>query len=135
LSANSRIDNFSTRLSRLICSNNSTLDLAIPTPTLDNIDAEIASRGGANIRDDTPPTHAASSPPRWGRHSRRNTAQPGPSQVITRKNVKHDRVGRTSVTDADDFKAKIIGALRRLQKMPHIVRAFFADPDLRYITA
>ncbi|MDF3051117.1 MAG: hypothetical protein K0R87_2755, partial [Pseudonocardia sp.] len=21
------------------------------------------------------------------------------------------------------------------QKMPHIVRAFFADPDLRYITA
>jgi hypothetical protein len=28
-----------------------------------------------------------------------------------------------------------IGALRRLQKMPHIVRAFFADPDLRYITA
>jgi transposase len=51
------------------------------------------------------------------------------------KNVKHDRVGRTSVTGADDFKAKIIGALRRLQKMPHIIRAFFADPDLRYITA
>jgi hypothetical protein len=25
--------------------------------------------------------------------------------------------------------------LRRLQKLPHIVRAFFADPDLRYITA
>jgi hypothetical protein len=41
----------------------------------------------------------------------------------------------TSVTGPDDFKAKIIGALRRLQKMPHIVRAFFADPDLRYITA
>jgi transposase len=51
------------------------------------------------------------------------------------KNVKHDRIGRTSVTGADDFKAKIIGALRRLQKMPHIIRAFFADPDLRYITA
>jgi transposase len=49
------------------------------------------------------------------------------------KNVKHDRVGRTSVTNADDFKAKIIGALRRLQKMPHVVRAFFTDPDLRYI--
>jgi hypothetical protein len=31
-------------------------------------------------------------------------------------------------------KSKVIGALRRLQKMPHIVRAFFADPDLRYIT-
>ena len=51
------------------------------------------------------------------------------------KNVKHDRVGRTSVTGPDDFKAKIISALRRLQKMPHIVRAFFADPELRYITA
>ena len=44
-------------------------------------------------------------------------------------------LGRTSVTGPDDFKTKIIGALRRLQKMPHIVRAFFGDPDLRYITA
>jgi transposase len=51
------------------------------------------------------------------------------------KNVKHDRVGRSSVTGPDEFKTKVIGALRRLQKMPHIVRAFFADPDLRYITA
>jgi transposase len=51
------------------------------------------------------------------------------------KNIKHDRVGRTGVTGADDFTAKIGGALRRLQKMPHIVCAFFADPELRYITA
>jgi transposase len=51
------------------------------------------------------------------------------------KNVKHDRVGRTSVTGPDEFKSKVIGALRRLQKLPHVVRAFFADPDLRYITA
>ena len=50
------------------------------------------------------------------------------------KNVKHDRVGRTSVTGPDDFKTKVIGALRRLQKLPHLVRGFFADPDLRYIT-
>jgi transposase len=34
------------------------------------------------------------------------------------KNVKHDRVGRTSVTGPDEFKTKVIGALRRLQKMP-----------------
>ena len=34
-----------------------------------------------------------------------------------------------------DGNPKIVSALRRLQKMPHIVRAFFADPDLRYITA
>jgi transposase len=51
------------------------------------------------------------------------------------KNVKHDRVGRTSVTGPAEFKTKVIGALRRLQKMPHIVRAFFADPELRYIAA
>ena len=35
----------------------------------------------------------------------------------------------------DDLKAKAIGALRRLQKLPHLVRGFFADPHLRYITA
>ena len=50
------------------------------------------------------------------------------------KNVKHDRLARTSVTGPDDFKAKVIRALRRLQKMPQIIRAFFADPALRYIT-
>jgi transposase len=50
------------------------------------------------------------------------------------KNVKHDRIGRSSITSADDLKAKAIGALRRLQKLPAIVRAFFADPNLRYIT-
>lgn len=51
------------------------------------------------------------------------------------KNVKHDRVGRSGITGPDQFKALAIGALRRLQKMPHIVRGFFADPDLAYITA
>jgi transposase len=51
------------------------------------------------------------------------------------KNVKHDRVGRTSVTNPHEFRAKVTAALRRLQKLPHLVRAFFADPDLRYITA
>jgi transposase len=51
------------------------------------------------------------------------------------KNVKHDRVGRTSVRHAAEFKNKVIRALRRLQNKTHIVRAFFADPELRYITA
>jgi hypothetical protein len=57
-------------------------------------------------------------------------AQLNPDEWVW-KNVKHDRVGRTSVTGPDDLKTKIIGALRRLQKLPHIVRAFFADPDRR----
>jgi transposase len=51
------------------------------------------------------------------------------------KNVKHDRVGRTSVRNAEDLKAKAVAALRRLQRMPHLIRGFFADPNLRYITA
>lgn len=50
------------------------------------------------------------------------------------KNIKHDRVGRTSVTGPDQFKALAVKALRRLQRMPHIVRGFFAAPDLAYIT-
>jgi hypothetical protein len=55
LSANSRIDSFSTRLSRLICSNSSTLDRATFDLHADNNDVKIRTRGGANIRDDTPP--------------------------------------------------------------------------------
>jgi transposase len=50
------------------------------------------------------------------------------------KNVKHDRIGKTSVLSKHDLKTKAIGALRRLQKLPAIVRGFFADPHLRYIT-
>jgi transposase len=51
------------------------------------------------------------------------------------KNVKHDRIGKTGVTDQDDLKSKAIGALRRLQKLPRLIRGFFADPHLSYITA
>jgi transposase len=51
------------------------------------------------------------------------------------KNVKHDRIGKTGVTSKEDLKSKAVGALRRLQKRPALVRAFFADPHLRYITA
>jgi transposase len=51
------------------------------------------------------------------------------------KNVKHDRIGKTGVTSQDDLKSKAIGALRRLQKLPRLVRGFFADPSLSYITA
>jgi transposase len=51
------------------------------------------------------------------------------------KNVKHDRIGKTGVTSKHDLKTKAIGALRRLQKLPALIRAFFADPHLHYITA
>jgi transposase len=51
------------------------------------------------------------------------------------KHVKHDRIGRAGVTGPDDLKAKALAALHRLQKLPHLVRNFFRDPNLRYITA
>lgn len=50
-------------------------------------------------------------------------------------NVKHDRVGRAKIAGPDQFKNLAVAALRRLQAMPHIVRGFFGDPDLAYITA
>jgi transposase len=50
------------------------------------------------------------------------------------KNVKHDRTAKTTVTSKDNLKATVISALRRLQKLPALVRGFFADPCLRYIT-
>jgi hypothetical protein len=50
------------------------------------------------------------------------------------KNVKHDRVARQAPATKVEFTAAIRAALRRLQRLPHVVRGFFADPDLRYIT-
>jgi transposase len=50
------------------------------------------------------------------------------------KNVKHDKIGRASVRGLDELKAVARSALRRLQKMPHIVLGFFADPKLSYIS-
>ena len=49
-------------------------------------------------------------------------------------NVKNTRLGRVVSHSQDDLKTKAIGALRRLQKMPEIIRSFFRDPDLAYIT-
>lgn len=51
------------------------------------------------------------------------------------KNIKHDRIGKIGVTSKDDLKAKAANALRRLQKLPKLVRCFFGDPNLAYIRA
>jgi len=51
------------------------------------------------------------------------------------QNVKSARIGRVATTSKDDLRSMAIGALRRLQKLPAVVRGFFADPDLAYITA
>ena len=49
------------------------------------------------------------------------------------KNIKHDNVARAVVQNVDELKSFMLGALRRLQKSPQIVRGFFADPKLAYI--
>jgi hypothetical protein len=51
------------------------------------------------------------------------------------KHVKHDRIGRAGVSSPEDLKAKALGALHRLQKLPQLLQGFFGDPNLRYITA
>lgn len=51
------------------------------------------------------------------------------------KNIKADRVGRAGVTSLHEFHARVESALHRLQKLPHLIRGFFADSNLRYITA
>src|SRR5215469_1575500 len=50
-------------------------------------------------------------------------------------NVKNTRLGRVVSHDKNDLKSKAIGALRRLQKTPALIRSFFLDPDLAYIAA
>jgi hypothetical protein len=53
-----------------------------------------------------------------------------------RRSISRTTAQRTFVTSPDDLKATAIYALRRLQKLPaRLVRGFFADPCLRYITA
>ena len=48
-------------------------------------------------------------------------------------NVKNDRIGRAVIMSKDDLKARAVSALRRLQKLPELVRGFFRDPKLAYI--
>ncbi|MGH3192614.1 MAG: IS630 family transposase, partial [Streptosporangiaceae bacterium] len=48
-------------------------------------------------------------------------------------NVKNGRLGRQVTADRDDLMSKAVGALRRLQKLPQLVRSFFRAPDLAYI--
>lgn len=51
------------------------------------------------------------------------------------KNIKHDTVGKTTVFTEHELRAVIQRAVDRLRKFPTIVRGFFRDPELAYITA
>ena len=50
-------------------------------------------------------------------------------------NVKHDGVAPAAVKGPEQMTAVLTARLRRLQRLPHLVRGFFADPELAYITA
>jgi transposase len=50
------------------------------------------------------------------------------------KNIKHDTVGKTTVLDIHQLRAVIGRAVKRLTEFPEIVRGFFADSQLAYIT-
>jgi transposase len=44
------------------------------------------------------------------------------------KYVKHQKVGRQTVTDKADLTVKVMRCLRSLQKLPALVRSFFRAP-------
>jgi transposase len=49
--------------------------------------------------------------------------------------VKHHHVGKATITGPDQFRALVLGTLRRIQKMPALVRSFFGQKELQYIIA
>src|SRR3982751_1150313 len=51
------------------------------------------------------------------------------------KFVKHDGVAPAAPRGPEQMKAVVTARLRRLQRLPQIVRGFFGDPELAYITA
>src|SRR5215213_5412796 len=51
------------------------------------------------------------------------------------KNVKHDGVAPAAPKGLEQMKAVVTARLRRLQRLPQIVRGFFGDPELAYIAA
>jgi transposase len=50
------------------------------------------------------------------------------------KNIKHDRVGRLAARTRDELQKGVERAVTRLQSAADIVKGFFSDPDLAYIT-
>jgi len=55
-----------------------------------------------------------------------------PSEQVW-NHVKAHGTGRMSISGPDKFKSMIVGHLRKLQKLPRIIRSFFRHPDCAYI--
>lgn len=50
------------------------------------------------------------------------------------KNIKHDNIGRMAVRAVEEMRNGIMEVVSRLQASAEVVKGFFLDPDLRYIT-
>ena len=48
------------------------------------------------------------------------------------KHLKDDTVGRITITDKADFKAKVRASMRQLQNYPEKIRSFYQKPSLKY---
>ena len=48
------------------------------------------------------------------------------------KHLKADTVGRMTITDKADFKAKVRASMRQLQNDPEKIRSFYQKPSLKY---
>lgn len=49
------------------------------------------------------------------------------------KNVKHDKIGKSSIKNAAELRSRAIGALEYLRDFPEIITGFFRAPRLAYI--
>jgi len=49
--------------------------------------------------------------------------------------LKNHKVGKATITGPDQLRTLVLGTLRRLQKLPDLVRAFFRQKELHYIGA
>jgi transposase len=50
------------------------------------------------------------------------------------KNARHDKIARAVPLTPDELRAVAVAALERLRRCPEIVRGFFGDPKLNYIS-
>jgi hypothetical protein len=69
---------------------------------------------------------------REGTCGRRPVATPTPRPQVY---LTHDRIGEAGIRSAEDLRQKAENALRRLQRLPGLVCAFFLDPHIRYAQA
>jgi transposase len=49
--------------------------------------------------------------------------------------LKNHHIGKATISGPDQFRALVLGTLRRIQKMPALVRSFFGQRELQYIKA